>query len=58
MILYESEIEELTLEALRDHNGYSVLYGPDLLDGLPAERAATDVFLTARLRVAIDALNP
>ena len=38
MILYESEIEEFALELLRDENGYAVLYGPDLLEGIPPAR--------------------
>jgi len=31
--LYESEIEQIALELLRDETGYSVLYGPDILVG-------------------------
>ncbi|MBN1303331.1 MAG: type I restriction endonuclease subunit R [Anaerolineales bacterium] len=57
MILYESEIEELALDTLAE-NGYAVLYGPDLADGPQAERALTEVILQARLRAAIDRLNP
>ena len=58
MILYESEIEEFALELLRDENGYAVLYGPDLLEGLHPERAYNEVVLQTRLRAAIDRLNP
>ena len=58
MILYESEIEQVALELLRDENGYTVLYGPDLLEGAHPERTFTEVILQARLRAAIDRLNP
>jgi len=58
MILYESEIEEFALELLRDENGYTVLYGPDLLEGSHPERAYNEVILKTRLRAAIDRLNP
>ncbi|MBN1535925.1 MAG: type I restriction endonuclease subunit R, partial [Anaerolineales bacterium] len=58
MILYESEIEHLTLELLRDENGYAITYGPDLLEGSHPERTFTDVILNARLHTAIDRLNP
>jgi hypothetical protein len=34
MIIYESEIEQITLEIQRDENGYIVLYGPDLVEGV------------------------
>ena len=39
MIIYEFEIEQIALELLRDENGYTVLYGPDLLEGTSPERA-------------------
>lgn len=62
MILYESEIEQIALELLRDENGYTVLYGPDLLVGAngirPPERTYSEVILAARLRAAIERLNP
>ena len=58
MILYESEIEQISLELLRDENGYMVLYGPDLLEGIHPERAYNEVVLIARLRAAINRLNP
>ena len=54
----ESEIEQIALELLRDENGYTVLYGPDLLEGANPERVYTEVILQARLRAAIDRLNP
>jgi len=58
MILYESEIEQITLELLRDENGYAVAYGPDLMEGSAPERIHTDVVLRRRLRAAIDRINP
>ena len=58
MILYESEIEQITLELLRDENGYAVAYGPDLLEGSSPERSYTDVVLRRRLHAAIDRINP
>jgi type I restriction enzyme R subunit len=57
-ILYESEIEQISLELLRDENGYSITYGPDLLEGASPERTFTEVILKARLRAAIDRINP
>ena len=57
-IFYESEIEELALELLRDENGYAIAYGPDLLEGAHPERSFTEVILKARLRAAIDRINP
>jgi hypothetical protein len=32
MIIYESEIEQIALELLRDENDYNVLYGPELAE--------------------------
>ena len=58
MILYESEIEQVTLELLRDESGYSLAYGPDLLEGLTPERVYNEVILKGRLKTAIDRLNP
>jgi type I restriction enzyme R subunit len=57
-ILYESEIEQIALELLRDENGYTVLYGPDLIEGANPERIYSEVILQARLRAAIDRINP
>lgn len=31
--LYESEIEQITLDILGEENGYTVLYGPDISEG-------------------------
>ena len=56
--LYESEIEQIALELLRDANGYTVLFGPDLAEGVNPERGYSEVFLPAHLRSAIDRLNP
>ncbi len=56
--LYESEIEQIALDVLRDDNGYTILHGPELLDGRAKARDPGDVFLADRLRAAIDRLNP
>jgi hypothetical protein len=49
MIIYESEIEQITLEIQRDENGYIVLYGPDLVEGVnPVVRAYCNTFLLLR----------
>lgn len=59
--LYESEIEQIALELLRDENGYTVLFGPDITVGancIRPERGPTEIILQARLRAAIDRLNP
>ena len=58
MILYESEIEQITLELLRDENGYNLAGGSDLLEGDFPERDYTDVLLENRLRAAIERINP
>ncbi|MHC1771715.1 MAG: type I restriction endonuclease subunit R [Flexilinea sp.] len=55
--IFESEIEQVALELLRDENGYTVMYGPDLLEGASPERSFSEVILQARLRKAIDHLN-
>lgn len=56
--IYESEIEQITLELLRDENGYSIQYGPDLLEGQNPERTFSEVVLQSRLRSSIDRINP
>ncbi len=56
--VFESEIEEIALQLLRDENGYTILYGPDLAEGPHPERTYSEVILAARLRAAIDRLNP
>ena len=58
MILYESDIEQIFLESLRDENGYGILYGPDLLEGASPERGYSEVVLKNRLRTAIERINP
>ncbi|MGB4595199.1 MAG: type I restriction endonuclease, partial [Anaerolineaceae bacterium] len=58
MILYESEIEQVTLNLLRDESGYSLAFGPDLLEGFNPERQYNEVILRRRLKTAIDRLNP
>ena len=56
--LYESEIEQITLDILRDENGYSTALGPEISEGERKEREYTEVVLQGRLRAAIDRLNP
>ncbi|MHB8091909.1 MAG: type I restriction endonuclease subunit R [Syntrophales bacterium] len=56
--LYESEIEQIALELLRDENSYTVLFGPDLVEGVNPERSYSEVVLPGRLRAAIERLNP
>ncbi len=56
--LCEDEIEQLTLEILRDDLGYETLYGPDMVDGDNAQRTHTEVVLARRLQEAIDRINP
>ncbi len=58
MKLYESEIEQLALDLLHDENGYDVRFGPDLAEGAGKERDYNEVVLSARLRSAIDRINP
>lgn len=58
MLIYESEIEQIALDLLRDEHSYTVLYGPDLTEGDTKERDYTEVILQNRLRAAIDRLNP
>ena len=56
--MYESEIEQIALDILRDENGYTVLFGPDISEGEQKEREYTEVVLQNRLRDAIDRINP
>lgn len=56
--MYESDIEQIALDVLRDDNGYLTRYGPDLAEGPAKERDYHDVILSTRLRTAIDRLNP
>ncbi len=55
--LYESEIEQITLDILSGENGYVVAFGPELSEGDRKEREYTEVVLQGRLRSAIDRLN-
>ncbi len=56
--MYESEIEQIALDVLRDKNGYTVLFGPDISEGELKEREYTEVVLQNRLRDAIGRINP
>jgi type I restriction enzyme, R subunit len=56
--LYESEIEQITLNILRDENGYLTAFGPEISEGEHKNREYTEVVLQGRLRAAIDRLNP
>jgi type I restriction enzyme, R subunit len=56
--LYESEIEQIALDILRDENGYAVAFGPEISEGDRKEREYTEVVLQGRLRDAIVRLNP
>ncbi|MBU4316897.1 MAG: type I restriction endonuclease subunit R [Proteobacteria bacterium] len=56
--LYESEIEQISLDILRDENGYITAFGPDISEGDIKEREYTEVVLQGRLKTAIDRLNP
>jgi type I restriction enzyme, R subunit len=56
--VYESVIEQITLDILRDENGYTVLYGTHISVGEQKEREYSEVVLQGRLRAAIDRLNP
>jgi type I restriction enzyme, R subunit len=62
--LYESEIEQIVLDILREENGYATAFGPEITKGADPrvcpnpEREHTEVVLQGRLRAAIDRLNP
>ena len=56
--LYESEIEQIVLDILRDENGYATAFGREISEGKCKEREYTEVVLQGRLRAAIDRLNP
>jgi len=57
-LLSESDIEQIALSYLQ-HLGYLYLLGTDISpDGETPEREYNEVVLTARLRNAIDKLNP
>jgi type I restriction enzyme, R subunit len=54
---YESDIEQLALEILKDEHDYKILYGPDISEGEQKEREYTEVILQDRLKKAVDAIN-
>jgi type I restriction enzyme, R subunit len=54
----ESEIEQIALDILSNDLGYTVLYGPDIAEGVRKERDYTEVVLQQRLKTAIDKFNP
>lgn len=56
--VYESEIEQIALDLLRDENGCQTRFGPELAEGAGKEREYHEVVLSARLRSAIDRINP
>src|SRR6266498_5344430 len=56
--MFESEIEQIALDLLRDENGFEIRFGPDLTEGKTKERDYTEVVLQTRLHVAINKLNP
>lgn len=56
--MYESDIEQITLDVLHDENGYTVLYGTNLTEGPGKEREYQEVILARRLHAAIGRLNP
>ncbi|MEO7839754.1 MAG: type I restriction endonuclease subunit R [Anaerolineales bacterium] len=57
-MLFESEIEQIALDLLHDENSYDVHFGPNLAEGIGKERDYNEVALSARLRSAIDRINP
>ena len=57
MIIYESEIEQISLELLRDENGYAILYGPDLLEGASPERGYSEVVLKTACALPLTGLT-
>src|SRR5690242_1331202 len=56
--LFESEIEKIAIDLLHDENGYDIRFGPNLAEGASKERDYNEVVLSARLRAAIDRINP
>jgi type I restriction enzyme R subunit len=54
---YESDIEQLALETLKDEHDYKILYGPDISEGEQKEREYTEVILQDRLKKAVDVIN-
>lgn len=56
MILFESDIEQIALDILKDSE-YEILYGPDISEGDNKLRDYTEVVLQSHLRSAIDRIN-
>lgn len=56
MILYESEIEQITLDILKEC-GYEILFGPDISEGLYKLRDYSDVVLQTRIQEAVGKIN-
>ncbi|MCF6147964.1 MAG: type I restriction endonuclease subunit R [Candidatus Kuenenia sp.] len=54
---YESDIEQLALDTLKEEHEYKILYGPDISEGLQKEREYTEVILHDRLKKAVDTIN-
>ncbi|MFO0793043.1 MAG: type I restriction endonuclease, partial [Candidatus Brocadiaceae bacterium] len=54
---FESDIEQLALDTLKEEHEYKILYGPDISEGEYKEREYSEVILQARLKNAIDKIN-
>jgi type I restriction enzyme R subunit len=57
-VVSESEIEQIALDILSEDLGYTLLFGPDITEGDNKERDYSEIILSARLKKAIDKLNP
>lgn len=44
---FESDIEQLALEILKEEHEYKILYGPDISEGAYKERGYSEVILQA-----------
>jgi len=56
-IITESEVEEATLDILKEL-GYSIIYGPDISEGgINEERKYNEIILVNRLRTALEKIN-
>ncbi|HBC87662.1 MAG TPA: DEAD/DEAH box helicase [Lentisphaeria bacterium] len=55
---FESEIEKIALDILREENDYEIRLGPSLTEGEAKEREYTETILQDRLHAAIDKINP
>jgi type I restriction enzyme R subunit len=54
----EDQIEQITLEILKEDLSYETLFGPDIVDCDNPERTHAEVVLSGRLKEAIDRINP